>query len=727
MIRPNVLSTRRRPTSTSDGNASLSPVMGSPSFTTSQTKPPSYRAELDGLRAVAIVVVIINHLRHEWLPSGYLGVDIFFVLSGFVITASLAHRRSGSLREFLLGFYTRRIKRLLPVLVLSVAITGVAISLFDHDPAISLCTGIAALSGMSNLYLLGRATDYFAQEVDLNAFTQTWSLGVEEQFYVLYPLLIWTSGFAQQTRRGARHLFWLVLTLSGVSLVAFIYLERTYQPAAYFLMPTRLWELGAGCLIFLLLQGGRASSSILSKISPLGVMVALVASLCLPLRLSTLATISAVALTTLLIASLRAGTIGYRLLTLPPVVYIGQISYSLYLWHWSVLVLSRWTVGIRWWSVPILLALMLTLAEASHRFLEKPLRSATWSPSKWKTIAYGIGASVAAAGSILLLAGPLRGHLYLGSIGAQDSAILEEHANSVKEATKLRRDCNMTPQYLGGSDYRSQPKINAEFLRNCLVGAPSTGRKKMVVVGDSFASASARHLAVIAEQIGYEFRLLFGYGCPYPLAYSTIKSRSKERCSQVPIDLLQSELRSALSQGDLLVVRLYLPKSDYLRYGGNFPPVDAYDESLARLGTMVQERHARLLLIGANPTLTPHLVATIEPQWFNSFRTPTSLLPTINPATEYFHVNDDHLVARFADSDYVSFFSLKPYLCDAKNVCQVRRDGKPLYEDTQHLTPYAHDLFHKDLLQQVTCLVTPNGVSGSSRYCQQGGSGAAHR
>lgn len=136
-----------------------------------QAKQSSYRPEIDGIRAFAVTAVIINHFNKEILPSGYLGVDIFFVISGFVITSSLASRPSKNFRDFLAGFYTRRIKRLVPVLVLFVLVTSILICLFNPTPDASLKTGIASLFGLSNLYLLRQSTDYFAASTELNVFT----------------------------------------------------------------------------------------------------------------------------------------------------------------------------------------------------------------------------------------------------------------------------------------------------------------------------------------------------------------------------------------------------------------------------------------------------------------------------------------------------------------------------------------------------------------------------
>lgn len=362
-----------------------------------------YRPEVDGLRALAVIAVIINHFNKDIFPSGYLGVDIFFVISGFVITSSLAGHFSKDIGDFLTGFYTRRIKRLVPALVLFIVINGILICLFNPTPGVSLKTGLAALFGSSNLYLLKESTDYFAASTELNVFTHTWSLGVEEQFYILFPLIVWFTGFGRLTANGSKNLFVTIGILAVLSFFSFVYLYQTNQPAAYFLMPTRLWELGAGCLLFLGLKHSDMFLRTLRIIPPLVVTTAIIMVLFTPLRFAVSATVAVVLLTVILIGCLRSGTVAYSLFTYKPLVYIGQISYSLYLWHWGVLSISRWTIGIYWWTVPIQVAIMMIFAIASYKYVEVPLRQSNWLLPRPRAIGYGIFTSLLAALFIALL------------------------------------------------------------------------------------------------------------------------------------------------------------------------------------------------------------------------------------------------------------------------------------------------------------------------------------
>ena len=152
-----------------------------------------YFPELDGLRAFAVLIVIINHFNKELLPSGFLGVDIFFLISGFVITSSLINREESNFWEFITNFYTRRIKRIYPALIACVILTGIFLCLFNDNPEYEMKTALTSIFGLSNIYLIKISMNYFSQSAEINPFLHTWSLGVEEQFYFLFPLLVWNS------------------------------------------------------------------------------------------------------------------------------------------------------------------------------------------------------------------------------------------------------------------------------------------------------------------------------------------------------------------------------------------------------------------------------------------------------------------------------------------------------------------------------------------------------
>jgi len=445
----------------------MASIAGSVTHSTSNSRTSKYRPEIDGLRAFAVVAVIINHFNKDLLPSGYLGVDIFFVISGYVITSSLANRNSKNFQEFLTAFYGRRTKRLVPALVVFIVITSILITLFNPDPNAAIKTGISALFGLSNLYLLKQSTNYFAQSTELNPFAHTWSLGVEEQFYFLYPFLIWFSGFGQQKPGGERRLLAWVGAITIASLTGFIYLYETNQPAAYFLLMPRFWEIAAGCLVFVAFQSRSRLKKSLDQIPPSLVVVSMVAIMVLPTTLAVPNTIGIVVLTSLLIACLNKEMLTYKFYTNKAVLYVGQISYSLYLWHWTVLSISRWTTGIYWWSVPIQIALMTSLSIASYSLIEKPFRK----DLPWSKLGLATRMALVYATATVSLIGL---SAYKRSIIAIGDTLM--NINPIKDTGILQEQI-----------YCHLPRRSSTAISDCL-GKAKQGIRSIYIIGDSHAS-----------------------------------------------------------------------------------------------------------------------------------------------------------------------------------------------------------------------------------------------
>ena len=406
---------------------------------TRQITKGKYRPEIDGLRAFAVIAVIINHFNKDILPGGYLGVDIFFVISGYVITLSLASKKRTDLAEFIQGFYTRRIKRILPALLLYVVPMSLLICTVAPNPKTELATGMSSLMGLSNIFLYLRSFDYFGTAATLNPFTQTWSLGVEEQFYFVYPFLIWFSGFGgENARKGNRVLIWTMVTASIISICIFLNQINANVASAYFMAPSRFWEIGVGCITYLLWEGRECKSykSVLSALSILSIAIVMFFSK----EFDAISVIVVVAATLVLIQFLK-GENGIPSLFLNPiVVFTGKISYSLYLWHWGVLAISRWTLGVHVWTVPFQILIMLLISYASWKFVESPLRQSTWRIGFLDV--FGISFSLAAFSmvGIASLGKFFDRYLFVGN-ALRDESIYGEHQKwNMKECQKYRLD-----------------------------------------------------------------------------------------------------------------------------------------------------------------------------------------------------------------------------------------------------------------------------------------------
>ncbi len=333
-----------------------------------------YRADIDGLRAVAVLPVVLGHAGLAWFRGGYVGVDVFFVISGFLITGilleDLAHERFS-----LAGFYDRRIRRIFPALFVVLAATAVAAALIlmpTEFLGFSRSLVAAALFGSNMLFW--HEVDYFDASADMKPLLHTWSLSVEEQFYLFFPLIL-ALLHAGGPRRRMRFLS-LVLLLSFVGSV---YLMGSSPRSPFYLAPLRAWELMLGAL---LAAGAvppvqRAWARELAAAAGLGLILVAVFTYSEQTLFPGIAALLPCVGTALLLHAGGSGPsqVG-RLLSVGPVVRIGQVSYSLYLWHWPILSLSRYyairPLGTAQLTIALLVALGLSVL--TWRYIEQPFR-----------------------------------------------------------------------------------------------------------------------------------------------------------------------------------------------------------------------------------------------------------------------------------------------------------------------------------------------------------------
>jgi peptidoglycan/LPS O-acetylase OafA/YrhL len=333
------------------------------------TQPASrFRGDIEGLRGVAVLLVVFGHLT-GWPRGGFIGVDVFFVISGFLITGLLIAERERTGRISIRGFYARRIRRLLPAGVLVLVLTDLAASvlLLPSRAHETFVDSLWAFGFLANVHFAELGTDYFSLTRAPSAVQHYWSLSVEEQFYLVRPAVILvTCGLAKRAARGA------LTVVAGVIVVASLswsVVSTAHTPAsAYFSSPARAWELGAGALLVLL-----APKRVPGLVAWLG-GAGLVASAIVITPTTAVPGYALVLPVASTVAILAAG--GSRLgLATAGIRYIGLISYSLYLWHWPVVVLGA-TVpgGTTALGKAVLLAIAGILSVLSYHFVEQPFR-----------------------------------------------------------------------------------------------------------------------------------------------------------------------------------------------------------------------------------------------------------------------------------------------------------------------------------------------------------------
>jgi peptidoglycan/LPS O-acetylase OafA/YrhL len=332
---------------------------------------------VEGLRAVAVLAVLWYHIGLPGLSGGFAGVDIFFVISGFLITGLLLREHEKAGRIDLRRFYSRRMRRILPAVLATIAVTMVAAALFLAPlqvPGIAQDGAASALS-LANMRFALESADYFAA-TDPSPFRHLWSLGVEEQFYLVWPAVLIVAF------RIFRSRLWLAFVIGAATVGSFafgLWLTDSFAPWAFYSLPSRLWELSLGG--FLAVAAGWLARLPRPFLVPAGWLgVALVAAAVVLIDAGTpypgtAALLPALGAAALIVGGGAGGPVSWALTRLP-VRFVGRISYSLYLWHWPILVLPSLAIGESL-PLPVRCALgvaSVVVAAASWRLIEEPFR-----------------------------------------------------------------------------------------------------------------------------------------------------------------------------------------------------------------------------------------------------------------------------------------------------------------------------------------------------------------
>lgn len=344
----------------------------------------SYRPDIDGLRALAVLAVVIFHINKEWLPGGFVGVDIFFVISGFLITGIIKREQDKGVFRFA-NFYMRRARRILPAALTTIFVTlmvGVFV-LLPKDLIELGKSSVASVFSAANIYFwLALDTSYFADSSETVPLLHMWSLGVEEQFYLIWPALM----IAVYKLRGSKGVAITSLIIAAACFLISEYTITADYSFSYYMLPSRAGELLIGAILFLIIDSRKAQfNPVLSNVLGLAGLALLVGSLLFisedggsfPGVLSAIPAIGA----TLIIAGGHGRSLVSRVLSVKPFVYIGLISFSLYLWHWPVMAFYRYLYGSP--SEPsqyiACVSAMFALSLASYHFVEKKFRAESTS------------------------------------------------------------------------------------------------------------------------------------------------------------------------------------------------------------------------------------------------------------------------------------------------------------------------------------------------------------
>ncbi len=511
----------------------------------SRRGPLGFRPDIQGIRALAVLLVIAHHIAPSALTGGYLGVDVFFVVSGYLITALLLREADRDGRVSLSGFYARRARRILPAatLVTVVTVIGSLLTLSLLRTQTVLVDALWATGFAANVRLALTGTDYFAQGQPPSPLRHYWSLAVEEQFYLLWPLLLLLlvllvrrrGGGATELRRVAGALLAVVI---GGSLAWSLWATHVSPTTAYFSTFTRAHELAIGAACALLPRTLRLPGALREVLAVVGLVGIGATAVLYTLQtdfpgVAALAPVLATA--ALVVAGEGAGdrpSLVGRVLGSAPLVRIGDWSYSLYLWHWPVIVLVRSNLGPeRFGSIPVrllTLAVVVVLSWATYRFVETPFRTAR----PWQRVPRALTIyPVSVAAVVLTVVASQQVMSYrLGEFSDEpaittsdydpDAVGEDPYVALVRASTLAAEEGRPVPSRLvpGLLDLRAQTASLGECdyrtgtTRLCPIGDPSADRS-IVVLGDSHARALSPAIEEIGAAEGYRVYVLVYSAC----------------------------------------------------------------------------------------------------------------------------------------------------------------------------------------------------------------------
>ena len=428
-----------------------------------------YRADIDGLRAVAVLAVIGYHYFPQWVPAGFAGVDVFFVISGFLITGIIAGAIEAG-RFSLAGFYERRIRRIFPALiVVMLACAAAGWGLLYYEEYYLLGKHLAAGAGFVTNIVLWSETGYFDPAAETKPLLHLWSLGVEEQFYIVWPLVL------AYLCRTARARFFAVVLVFAASLIACIEVTGPNAVAAFYLPMYRFWELMAGAALALHGQWNARSQldADLRSIAGVALLLACAVLIAPGTPFPGWRALVPVGATFLLISAGPQGIVNRTVLSWRRVVGIGLISYPLYLWHWPLLSLLR----IANTHAPVtparglvLFAASLLLAWLTYRVIERPIRRGSHGRTK----------AIAAAVAMACVAG-------IGFSLVTTMGVPSREVNSRDPSWPSRMGPYATDVKAWLVDGCGVPPEQAKELKRCT--HDSRGPVRFALIGDSKAEA----------------------------------------------------------------------------------------------------------------------------------------------------------------------------------------------------------------------------------------------
>jgi peptidoglycan/LPS O-acetylase OafA/YrhL len=666
------------------------PAIAPAAISSASSPHGTYRPDIDGLRAIAVLSVIVFHISRSLLPGGFVGVDIFFVISGYLITSHIVHdvdRGTFSLP----AFYARRVKRIAPAMLVVVGVTVIAAKLLmvPEDAADASKSAVWSLSSMANVFFWRyQDTGYFAAQGRDLPLLHLWSLGVEEQFYLFWPLLLLLF---YRPNRVRGFLLGASLIAAGSFLLGDLIFARS--PAfAYYMLPTRAGELLLGAIATnpAINQRWTASSRRFRTLVSVLAVLTLAASLVLLRETATFPGVLAVPPTLATALLILTGTdptqAVSRSLSFPLLVPVGLISYSAYLWHWPLLTFYRYGYGDAGTLTGFaLLAATLLLAWLSYRYVEQPARRTRAAPSSIFMRQYFVPAAAIGACALGVTYGDRVWPSLLETPYRTRLVLLRDQTRPAYEYSYV---CE-----------RQRVAVSDIVDQRCVVGDSAGSDSLVVLWGDSNAAHYVGVLGAFAREAQFRFRNVEVGSCP-PLFIDPRRFVDARRESDCVVSA--AIVRPVIDRASVVVI-----SSAWTAYQARSATFLPTFYSLVR---DLSSRGKRVILLGKAPV-------------FDGFdrrcREKSLGFPLMHCSV--MHAPIDHKVAEIntqleefaANTPGVQYYDVNRYLCPQRVCSTHTSDGQPLYYDASHLSLAGSWLLGRLIVERDGVPVTFRHLSGS--------------
>ncbi|HIP13449.1 MAG TPA: acyltransferase [Arcobacter sp.] len=615
-----------------------------------------YRSDIDGLRALAVLSVILYHINEEWIPGGFLGVDIFFVISGYLITLILIKEVELTNKINIVNFYKRRIKRIIPALLFVLIPTFIiGFLLFTPSDLLALSKSmIWSFFSAANIYFFSSIdTGYFATGSSEIPLLHLWSLGVEEQFYILWPFVVlFLLRYISSSKKK--------LILVGVLFVSsLIWAQLTIvsnHSFAYYLLPTRSWELFAGSFAALLVHSGLQTKKLVNELMALIGLVAIILSLIFISESDPVpgtASLPAILGSTLLILSgVKQKTYIGRILSLKIFVAIGLVSYSAYLWHWPILAFLRYSLIDIDLTVSILVIIItFILATISYFFIESPLRRNDTSTRKVFLFYFIIPTLVIVSSSVIIQQ----------AIKHKSDWIYPWEALDVIKS-------NILPSSSNSSSCHFKNSLTIYNQKHCIY-PENIAKANVFLIGDSNAAHYLEMLKVIANNRGFSIRNATRYACPliFNGEIDWIAVNKRKGCS-----LYRHTVFNEAIKYDTVIIGLswnyYYAKKGFK---------ERFKESILRLSKNVKN----IIILGKIPVFSTYDKECESKEIRISHLNCSDRFDNLQKVTNH----NKYLQGIALNHKNIEYMDIDNQVCK-EGICSPYLDGEPVYYDGGHLS-----------------------------------------